>query len=316
MSVLALTGGVGGAKLALGLYHVLPADALSLVVNTGDDMRHLGLQISPDIDTLLYTLADLVNPLTGWGRKNETWSFMQSLPALGGADWFRLGDADLAMHVLRTQRLADGESLSAITQDFASRMGLRLRVLPMTDGIVATRIDTVEGELDFQDYFVARRCAPAVTGLRYEGAEQAQPTAAVMHALQDPQLEAVLLCPSNPWLSVAPMLAMPALRQALRDCRAPVVAVSPLVGGKAVKGPTDKIMAELGLPDSALAVVQQYADFLDGFVLDARDAAVQSTIDLPVCLDDTLMQSLEDRMRVANTALVFARQTPKRRRLA
>lgn len=316
MSVLALTGGVGGAKLALGLHRVLPSAELGLVVNTGDDMRHLGLHISPDIDTLLYTLAGLVNPQTGWGRQDETWSFMQALPVLGGADWFRLGDADLAMHVLRTQRLADGESLSVITQDFARRLGLRLRVMPMTDGIVATRITTAEGELDFQDYFVARRCAPAVSGLRYEGAALAQPSAAVLKALRDPQLEAVLLCPSNPWLSLAPMLAMPTLRQALRDCRAPVVAVSPLVGGKAVKGPTDKIMAELGLPDSALAVVQQYADFLDGFVLDARDAAVQSMLDLPVCLEDTLMQTLEDRERVARNTLAFARQVAKRRRLA
>lgn len=313
MSVLALTGGVGGAKLALGLYRVLPAHQLSLVVNTGDDMRHLGLHIAPDIDTLVYTLAGLVNPLTGWGRQNETWSFMQAVSVLGGPDWFRLGDADLAMHVLRSQRLANGESLAQVTQDLAQRLGVHARVLPMSDAPVATRIATALGELDFQDYFVARRCAPVVTGLRYVGAEQAQPAAAVLQALRDPQLEAVLLCPSNPWLSLAPMLALPALRQALRDCTVPVVAVSPLVGGKAVKGPTDKIMAELGLPASALAVVQQYEDFLDGFVLDVRDADVQSALGLPVCLEDTLMQTLDDRDRVARATLAFARQCPKRR---
>ena len=315
MSVLALTGGVGGAKLALGLYRVLPPTTLSLIVNTGDDMRHLGLSISPDIDTLVYTLAGLVNTQTGWGRQNETWSFMQALPTLGGADWFRLGDADLALHVLRTQRLSDGESLTRITLDMARRLGLHARVLPMTDGLVATRIDTADGELDFQDYFVAQRCQPVVTGLRYEGAAHVRPTAEVLQALHDPQLEAVLLCPSNPWLSLAPMLALPALRQTLRDCKVPVVAVSPLVGGRAVKGPTDKIMAELGLPDSALAVVQMYADFLDGFVLDSRDAAIQAELDLPVCLEDTLMQTLEDRERVARRTLAFARQCPKRRRV-
>jgi len=314
MSVLALTGGVGGAKLALGLYHVLPPAQLSLVVNTADDMRHLGLCVSPDIDTLIYTLAGLVNTQTGWGRQNETWSFMQALPALGGTDWFRLGDADLAMHVLRTQRLSHGESLTEITLDFGRRLGLHASVLPMTDDIVATRLQTEIGELDFQDYFVAHRCQPAVQRIRYEGAEQAQPSAAVVQALRDPGLEAVLLCPSNPWLSLAPMLALPALRQALRDCHAPVVAVSPLVGGKAVKGPTDKVMAELGLPASALPVAQMYADFLDGFVLDTRDAAVQSELEMPVCLEDTLMHTLDDRLRVARSALAFARQCSKRRR--
>jgi LPPG:FO 2-phospho-L-lactate transferase len=306
VSIVALTGGIGGAKLALGLQRVLPPESLALVVNTGDDFVHLGLHISPDVDTVIYTLAGLVNTELGWGRAQETWTFMQVLGELGGETWFRLGDGDLAMHVERTRRLAAGESLSAVTADVARRVGLRVAVLPATDDPVRTRVRTTEGELDFQRYFVAERCAPAVVSLDYVDAGTAQPSPAVLGALRGAALEAVIVCPSNPWLSIAPILAVPGLRAALEDCRAPVIAVSPLVGGKAVKGPTAKIMAELGLPVSAATVAHYYDDLLDGFVLDERDAAQAAHIAVPVRIADTLMNDLSDRERLARVVLDFA----------
>jgi len=306
MSIVALTGGIGGAKLALGLQRVLPPDALVLVANTGDDFVHLGLHVSPDIDTVVYTLAGLVNAQTGWGRADETWTFMEALARLGGETWFRLGDGDLATHVERTRRLAAGETLSAITADLALRLGLTAKVLPMSDDPVRTRVLTADGVLDFQDYFVARRCAPVVSALEYAGAETARPSPEVLEALRSPGLEAVVVCPSNPWLSIAPILAVPGLREALQACEAPVVAVSPLVGGQAVKGPTAKIMAELGIPVSAAAVARHYAGLLDGFVLDERDAKEAERIAVPVRITDTLMQDLSDRERLARVVLEFA----------
>ncbi|MCC7198446.1 MAG: 2-phospho-L-lactate transferase [Gammaproteobacteria bacterium] len=306
MSIVALTGGVGGAKLALGLQRVLAPDALVLVVNTGDDFVHLGLHVSPDIDTVVYTLTGLVNVETGWGRADETWTFMQALAGLGGETWFRLGDGDLAMHVERTRRLAAGESLSAVTAHLARRLGLGVKILPMSDDPVRTRIVTADGELDFQNYFVERRCVPVVTALGYAGADTARPAPGVLEALRAPGLEAVVICPSNPWLSIDPILAVPALRVALHDCAAPVIAVSPLVGGQAVKGPTAKIMAELGMPVYAAAVARHYEGLLDGFVLDERDAGDAAQIGVPVCIADTLMRDLADRERLARTTLEFA----------
>ena len=245
--VLALSGGVGGAKLALGLYRVLPPGALTVVANTGDDFEHLGLAISPDLDTLLYTLAGIDNPATGWGRRDETWNFMAALERLGGETWFKLGDGDLATHVERTRRLAAGESLSQITDDFRRRLGISARLLPMSDDPVRTRLLTAEGWLDFQDYFVRRQCAPIVREIAFAGAAAARPHPDFLAALADPALRMVVICPSNPLISIDPILSLPGVREALRACRAPVVAVSPIIGGKAVKGPTAKMMAELGL---------------------------------------------------------------------
>ncbi len=306
MSIVALTGGVGGAKLALGLQQVLPPESLALVVNTGDDFVHLGLHVSPDIDTVMYTLAGLVNDETGWGRANETWTFMGALAMLGGETWFRLGDGDLATHVERTRRVVAGESLSAITAHFAGRLGLGVKILPMSDDPVRTRVVTADGALEFQRYFVEQRCVPVVTSLAYAGADAARPAPEVLEALAAPGLEAVVICPSNPWLSIDPILAMPALREALQSCAAPVIAVSPLVGGQAVKGPTAKIMAELGIPVSAAAVAGHYEGLLDGFVLDERDAGDAAGIAVPVRIADTLMRDLADRERLARTALEFA----------
>ena len=252
--VVALSGGIGGAKLALGLSRILAPDNLIVVANVGDDFEHLGLHVSPDSDTLMYALAGLDNTKLGWGRRDETWSFMETLAALGGEDWFRLGDRDLAVHVERTRRLKAGEPLSAITADFCRRLGVAPRVVPATDDRLRTRLRTDEGWLDFQDYFVRLQCRPQVRELAFDGAEDARPQPDLMAALSDERLRAVVVCPSNPFISVEPILAVKGMREALARCGAPVVAVSPIIGGRAVKGPTAKMMTELGMIPGAAAV--------------------------------------------------------------
>jgi len=304
--VLALSGGVGGAKLALGLYRILPPGALTVVANTGDDFEHLGLSISPDIDTLLYTLAGLDNPELGWGRRDESWTFMKALGDLGGETWFNLGDGDLATHVERTRRLAAGASLSGITDDFRRRLGISARLLPMSDDRVRTRLRTAEGWLDFQDYFVRLRCAPVVREIAFAGAETARPQPAFLAALANENLRAVVICPSNPFISIDPILSLPGVRDALRVCPAPVVAVSPIIGGKAVKGPTGKMMTELGLPVDAAAVARHYGDILDLYVIDETDANEVGGLGLPVTLARTLMSSLEDREVLSRVVLEAA----------
>lgn len=301
--VLALSGGVGGAKLALGLYRVLPPHMLTIVANTGDDFEHLGLSISPDIDTLLYTLSETANPELGWGRRDETWTFMAALEKLGGESWFRLGDGDLATHVERTRRLAAGEPLSAIIDDFRRRLGIAARILPMSDDKVRTRLNTDRGPLDFQDYFVRLRCEPVVRQLEFAGAKTARSHPDFLTALADPELQAVVICPSNPFISIDPVLAVPGVSEALRVCRAPVVAVSPIIRGKAVKGPTAKMMEELGLPVDAAAVARHYRDFLDIYIVDDADRDTVADLDLPVDLAPTLMVTLEDRENLARIVL-------------
>jgi LPPG:FO 2-phospho-L-lactate transferase len=303
--VVALSGGIGGAKLALGLSRVVPDGRLMVVANTGDDFTHLGLAVSPDLDTLLYTLAGLDNPETGWGRRGETWNFMAALEALGGETWFRLGDGDLATHVERTRRLAAGETLSQITSDFARRLGIAARIVPMSDDPVRTRLRTAAGWLDFQDYFVRLRCVPEVREIAYAGADAARPNREFIAALADPALRAVVICPSNPFVSIAPILAVPGVRSALALCAAPVVAVAPLIAGQAVKGPTAKLMRELGLDASVAAVAQLYADLLDVYVIDREDAAatVPGVRLVPAA---TLMLTLADREDLARTVLAAA----------
>lgn len=306
---LLLSGGVGGAKLALGLDRLLPHGALTVIANTGDDFIHLGLAISPDLDTLMYTLADAVNPETGWGCRDETWNFMTALERVGGETWFRLGDRDLALHVERTRRLAAGEPLSQVTHAFCERLGIRSRIQPMSDARVGTRVLTADGVLEFQDYFVRRRAQPAVTGLRYVGAEAAMPPPAALKALNDPRLRAIFIAPSNPWLSIDPILAVPALRDALRAARVPVVAVSPIVQGAALKGPTAKIMAELGLPVTSASIARHYREYLDGLILDEKDAEEIAAIEEPgleTAVTTTVMRSLEDRISLARFAVDFA----------
>jgi LPPG:FO 2-phospho-L-lactate transferase len=304
--VLALSGGIGGAKLALGLARVLPPGSLTVVANTGDDFEHLGLSISPDLDTLMYTLAGVDNPETGWGRREETWTFMAALEALGGEHWFRLGDGDLATHVERTRLLRAGEKLSQVTQRFARRLGIATRLLPMTDDRVRTCVRTDEGWLDFQDYFVRRRCEPVVRELRFAGAERAASLPEFIEVLADPALSAIVICPSNPFISIDPILALPGVREALARASVPVVAVSPIIGGRAVKGPTAKIMTELGLKASAETVATHYDGLLDAFVVDRADAGIHAGPGVDVVPANALMRSLADREALARATLQAA----------
>ncbi len=302
MKVVVLTGGVGGAKLVLGLPHALPPADVTAIVNTGDDFRHLGLHVSPDIDTLLYTLSGKANRSQGWGREGESWSFMAALRELGGEDWFQLGDGDLALHVLRTARLAAGESLSAITSAFARAWEIAVEVVPMSDDPVRTELETDAGLLEFQRYFVERRCAPAVRAIHFRGATAARPCARAVAAIAE--AEAILIAPSNPFLSVDPLLAVPGLRAALEQARAPIVAVSPIIGGAAVKGPTAKLMVELGLTVSNDQIAAHYAGLIDGLLIDEGDDCAATGIAIGRAA--TLMRDSEDKRRVALAALRLA----------
>jgi len=306
---LALSGGVGGAKLALGLSKVLPPEDLLIVANTGDDFEHLGLLICPDIDTVTYTLAGIANPDTGWGRNDEGWRFMEAIAEIGGETWFRLGDRDLALHLERTRRTGAGESLSSVTADIARKLGIAAAIAPMSDQPVRTVVETPEGPLIFQHYFVREQCAPRVTGFRFDGAEAARPSDAFTDALAG-SLQAIVICPSNPFISIDPILSIPGVPAALRKCGAPVVAVSPIVGGQAIKGPTAKMMAELGLPTVAVEVARHYRGLIDGFVLDDCDvdsAGAIEALGLAVHVTGTVMRSLEDKVRLAGEVLDFAR---------
>ena len=307
---IALSGGVGGAKLALGLSRVLDPSSILVVANCGDDFDHLGLRICPDLDTLIYTLAGIANPATGWGVANDTGSFMDALAALGGEMWFHLGDKDLAIHVERTRRLAAGESLSEVIAAIARRFGIETRIIPMSDDPVATVVETAAGPLAFQHYFVRERCAPAVTGFRFDGATSARAHPSLVAALAEPDLEAVVICPSNPFVSIDPILAIPGIREDLAGAAAPVIAVSPVVAGKAIKGPTAKMMAELGIPVAAQSVARRYASFARGFVLDRADegeAGAIRALGLEVLVTETVMRTLDDRTRLAGAVMRFAR---------
>lgn len=303
---LALAGGVGGAKLAYGLSKVLEPDELTIAVNTGDDFTHLGLAISPDLDTVCYTLAELDDQERGWGRAGETWRFMETLKSLGHPGWFQLGDCDLALHAMRTQLLAQGARLSDVTRRVCEAWGVRHRVVPMSDDRVETIVHTQDGPLAFQEYFVRKQCQPVVERFEYRGAEQAAAQPELLDLLNDPALKGVIVCPSNPWLSVGPMLAIHDLREALLRVAVPVVAVSPIIAGHAVKGPAAKLMAELGLEVSALSIARHYADFIDVLVIDTSDELLKGAIEAlgvrPV-VADTLMQGRSDRVRLAQDVL-------------
>lgn len=301
--IVALAGGVGGAKLAAGLARVLAPEDLVIAVNTGDDFEHLGVHVSPDLDTVMYTLAGIANPVTGWGRADETWSFMDALARLGGPTWFRLGDRDLATNVERTRRLRAGETLSDVTRDLCARLGVRHAVVPMSDDPVRTVVHTDCGALEFQHYFVRDRCEPRVERLAYRGAETARPSPALRAALARKDLAGVVLCPSNPYLSIAPILAVPGVREAIAG-RA--LAVSPIIAGRAVKGPTAKIMRELGIEPSALEVARYYRGVARAIVIDRSDAVLAPEIEklgMRVVLEDTLMTGDAERERLARACL-------------
>ncbi|MDB3954191.1 2-phospho-L-lactate transferase [Alphaproteobacteria bacterium] len=308
---IALSGGVGGAKLALGLSKILTPDELLIVANTGDDFEHLGLTICPDIDTLLYTLAGIANPDTGWGRANESWETMKTLKAIGGETWFRLGDLDLALHLTRTQQLASGKTLSDTVAGLAKSLGLKHPIIPMSDQPVRTMVRTEIGELPFQEYFVKNQCLPKVSGFQFAGVTDAKPNPRLMDAFNDPRLEAVIFCPSNPFISIDPILAIPGLREDLRARSAPTIAVSPIIGNRALKGPAAKMLRELGFDTSAAAIADHYGDLLQGFVIDSQDIDLANNLETKsrrVHATNTVMKSLEDRVALARETFAFASQ--------
>ncbi|MEP6895284.1 MAG: 2-phospho-L-lactate transferase [Chloroflexota bacterium] len=308
MKIVALAGGVGGAKLAHGLAQILKPEELTIIVNTGDDFEHYGLSISPDLDTVCYTLAGLANPETGWGRVNESWNAFENFSKLGGLDWFRLGDQDLGTHLERTRRLKRGETLSQITRDFCKAWGIKHTVLPMSDQAVRTMVDTDEGELAFQEYFVHRRCEPRVKGFRFEGADRAEAAPGAKEAIQS--ADVVIICPSNPWVSIDPILKVIAPASSALSLRsARIIAISPIIGGETVKGPAAKMYRELGIEPSAFAVANHYRGLASGFVLDKVDAQLNESVkglNMQTLVTSTLMNSHEDRRQLASEVLHFS----------
>jgi len=301
--VVALSGGVGGARFLDGLARVVPPASLTAIVNTGDDFVHLGLAVAPDLDTVMYTLAGLGDAARGWGLAGETWSAMDMVRRYGGPDWFSLGDRDLATHLVRSAALAEGETLTAVTSRLCRALGIACRVLPMCDAPRRTMIEAVEGgALPFQQWFVARRAEPAVRAVRFEGATA--PSAAVVAAID--ACDVVLVGPSNPYVSIDPIVTLDGVRAAL--ARRPVIAVSPIVGGHAIKGPLATMIPELtGEPASAAAIARHYGDLLAGLVVERGDEAHPGLGALPVHATSTIMASPDDRTRLAREALAFVR---------
>jgi LPPG:FO 2-phospho-L-lactate transferase len=304
LKIVALAGGVGGAKLADGLAQVLEPDQLTIIVNTADDFTHLGLRISPDLDTVCYTLAGLANPDTGWGRIDETWNAFTQLKFMGMPDWFQLGDSDIATHLVRTIRYRDGWTLSQITQEFCRIWGITVRVLPMSDQDIQTLVNTDEGILDFQDYFVHRKCFPMVKGFNFKGIENSLPALNVMDALKD--ADAVVICPSNPWVSIDPILSIPEILPAIKEHL--VIAVSPIIGKQTIKGPAAKMFSELGIEPSAFAVAQHYGSIIDSVVIDNSDSYLEERIHAlgtKTYLTNIIMHDRPGRKRLANEILEY-----------
>jgi LPPG:FO 2-phospho-L-lactate transferase len=298
--ITALAGGVGASKLLLGLHDVIDSRELTVIVNTGDDITLHGLKISPDLDIVTYTLAGVIDPAKGWGFRGETFLALKRLAVFGRANWFNLGDRDLATHIHRTAMLAEGKSLSDAAESIRNALGVKSRILPMSDQPVPTLIDTDEGTLHFQEYLVKRRTEPIVRGIRFDGAATAHPAPGVLEAIRD--AGRVLICPSNPLISIGPILAVPGLREALRARKNDVFAVCPLVGGKSLKGPSDKMMAQLGYDSSALGVAKLYADFTGAFVIDPADASQADAIralGMNVVVIPTVMKTRTEKRKLA-----------------
>jgi LPPG:FO 2-phospho-L-lactate transferase len=309
--IIALAGGVGGAKLAQGLALRLAPEDLLIVVNTGDDFEHLGMRISPDLDTVMYWLSDLNDRTRGWGRAGETWNFMAALERLRAPTWFNLGDGDLATHIVRTQRLAQGETLSEVTRFLCAQLGISHHMAPMTDQRVRTLVHTADAVLEFQHYFVREHCEAVITGVVFDGAQGAAPSPAFTAAMSDPGLKAIIICPSNPFLCIDPILAISEVRERIQASSAPVVAISPIIGGKAIKGPAAKIFRELGCKPSAVAVARHYGQLIDGLVIDTVDAKARPAIEamgVRVAVTDIVMKDRADQARLAAEVLAFARQ--------
>ncbi|MCI0711993.1 MAG: 2-phospho-L-lactate transferase [Chloroflexi bacterium] len=310
--IVALAGGVGGAKFAHGLAKLLPAGNLTVIVNTGDDFVHYGLNISPDLDTVMYTLAGYANPVTGWGILNETWHMAEMMKIYDEPIWFNLGDHDLATHLIRTHGLRNGETLTAITRRLSSALGIQHHILPASDDTLATIVETKEsGTLNFQEYFVKYRWQPTVTSITFKGEDTAQTTSAVMTALNEADM--IVICPSNPMLSIEPLLKPAGLRARIESRQIPCVAISPLIGGKAVKGPADKLMTELDLPATQTSIARYYAGLIDGLVVDTTDAhegdAVREAFpEMSILATETLMKNEEDRAVLAESVLNWTRE--------
>ena len=301
-----LAGGVGAARLLNGLKDVAPPEEITAIVNTGDDAIMHGLYICPDIDTVTYTLAGVNNIETGWGLKGETWLAMESLKKLGGKTWFNLGDRDLATHMYRTDRLSEGAGLKEITAEITSAMGVSVNLLPMTEDRIETKVTLLESndEISFQEYFVKNKCIPAVRSLRFEGAESCTSSPALDHALD--KCDILVICPSNPFLSVRPILAIPGVKEKIQDFNGVRVVVSPIVNGKAIKGPAGKMLEELGYNSSAVGVAQQYKGLCDIFVIDRQDIDLASQIEsvgLQVLVADTVMANKFDKIKLAEDIL-------------
>jgi LPPG:FO 2-phospho-L-lactate transferase len=306
MKVCALAGGVGGAKLASGLQDVLSQGDLSVVVNTADDFDLWGMHICPDVDTVMYTLAGISNPETGWGIAGESFATLNTLERYGEDTWFKLGDRDLATHVLRTHRIRSGETLTEVTAGLSGALGVESAVLPMSDDPVSTVLETPEGRLEFQEYFVRRRQRDEVLGVELRGIEEARPAEGALAAISD--ADAIVLCPSNPVVSVGPILALPGMMEALVSASAPKVAVSPIVGGRALKGPADRMLASLGHEVSSTGVARMYEGLVDGMVIDRideRERAGIEAIGMRVLATGSVMRDAEDRGRLASETLEF-----------
>ena len=299
--ILAITGGVGGAKLALGLSKILTPDELLFLVNTGDDFQHLGLEISPDLDSLLYALSGKNNPELGWGRANETWACISELEELGADSWFRLGDRDLALHLVRTQMLNQGATLQNVADRLSESLGIDHRIAPMSNDKISTTVNTPNGKLAFQEYFVREQCEPAVIDFDFEGIENSKPNPVVMSWLDE--CNGIIICPSNPYVSVDTILSVPKYRDAFQS--KPVIAVSPIVGGLAIKGPAAKMMKELGVPPTPIAVAKHYGSLLSGFVLDQTDHEQAKDIPIPSIVTQTIMLTLQDRIGLAEQCVRF-----------
>jgi LPPG:FO 2-phospho-L-lactate transferase len=304
MKIVAMAGGVGGAKLVDGLAQILSPGELTVIVNTGDDFEHLGLFISPDLDTVCYMLAGLANPNTGWGRDGETFRALENIKKLGGPAWFALGDQDLGTHLERTRRIKSGQSISQVTHDFCLAWGIKQTVLPMSDEPVHTMVDTVEfGEMAFQEYFVHHKCDPVVQGFRFAGIENALPAPGVLEAIDS--ADAIIFCPSNPWVSIDPILSVQGIRQAIVTL--PIIAVSPIIGDAALKGPAAKMFKELGIPPSAVAVARHYGDLLNVFILDKVDSRLLKEFSIPAYATNTIMKTRADRHQLAEDVLHLIR---------
>ena len=309
IKIIAISGGIGGAKLALGLDRIMPASNLSIVANTGDDFEHLGLYISPDVDTLLYTLAELNNTELGWGRRDESWNFAEAAAALGMETWFQLGDRDLATHLYRSQRLRQGLKLSEVVDELRVKFGIASQIIPMSDEPVRTTLRTSAGTLNFQEYFVKNRCEPVVQEIFYEGIQSATITTQLLTALDDPELAAIVICPSNPFLSVQPILELPGIKAKLGESNKPIIVVSPIIGGKSVKGPTSKLMQELGLDCEVTSIAEIYKDIASDIIIDTADQSLVKDIKGTGLIAHTasiMMNKLQDKTSLAEKVLQIA----------